>query len=58
MYGQLRVYFDNLLAELRKTKQSTPALKTQIEVIEAFLVELDKLIKLPRIVQVDKEKIV
>jgi hemerythrin superfamily protein len=37
---------------------SNPALKIQIETIEAFLVELDKLIAFPRIVQVEKEKLV
>lgn len=35
---------------------SNPALKVQIEMIEAFLIELDKLISFPRIVQVEKEK--
>lgn len=35
---------------------SNPALKVQIEMIEAFLIELDKLIAFPRIVQVEKQK--
>jgi hypothetical protein len=34
---------------------SHPGLQAQIQIIEAFLAELNKLIALPRIVQVDKE---
>lgn len=44
--------------ELRKIKTQTPALKIQIEIIETFLIELDKLIQFPRFIQVEKEKIV
>jgi len=44
------------LAELRKIRGSNPNLKAQIEMIEAYLVDLDKLIAFPRIVQVEKEK--
>lgn len=55
LYGKLKVQFETLLAELRKLRGSNPALKVQIEMIEAFLVELDKLIAFPRIVQVEKE---
>jgi hypothetical protein len=43
---------------LRKLKVQTPALKIQIEIIETFLVELDKLIQYPRFIQVEKEVIV
>lgn len=39
-------------------KVNTPALKIQIEIIEAFLIELDKIIQFPRFIQVEKEKIV
>jgi hypothetical protein len=39
-------------------KTQTPGLKIQIEIIEAFLVELDKIIQFPRFIQVEKEKIV
>jgi len=46
------------LVELRKLKVQTPALKIQIEIIETFLVELDKLIQYPRFIQVEKEVIV
>lgn len=56
LYGKLKVQFEALLAELRRLRGSNPALKAQIEMIEAFLVELDKLIAFPRIVQVEKEK--
>ena len=58
MYGKVRIHFETLLAELRKMKGSQPGLKVQIEIIEAFLVELDKIIQFARIVQVEKEKIV
>lgn len=37
---------------------NTPGLKIQIDIIEAFLIELDKLIQFPRIVKVEKERIV
>lgn len=46
------------MAELRKLKVQTPALKVQIEIIETFLIELDKIIQFPRFYQVEKEKIV
>lgn len=46
------------MAELRKLKINNPALKIQIDIIEAFLVELEKMMQFQRIVQVDKEKIV
>jgi hypothetical protein len=39
-------------------RTQTPALKIQIDIIEAFLVELDKIIQFPRFIQVEKEKIV
>ena len=39
-------------------KTSQPGLKVQIEIIEAFLIELDKIVQFARIVQVEKEKIV
>lgn len=58
LYGTLRVHFETVLLELRKLRTQTPALKIQIEIIETFLVELDKLIQFPRFYQVDKEVIV
>lgn len=39
-------------------KTSNPGLKVQIEIIEAFLIELDKIVQFARIVQIEKEKIV
>ena len=58
LYGKVKVQFDGLLAELRRLRTSNPGLKIQIDMIEAFLVELNKIISFPRIVQVEKEKIV
>lgn len=58
LYAQIRIHFETVLAELRKLKVQTPALKIQIEVIENFLIELDKIIQYPRFYQVEKEKIV
>jgi len=40
------------LVELRKMKTAQPVLKVQIEIIEAFLIELDKIVQFARIVQV------
>lgn len=56
LYANIRVHFEGVLVELRKLKTQTPGLKVQIEVIETFLAELDRLIKFPRIVEVEKEK--
>ena len=58
LYAQIRVHFEGVLVELRKLKVQTPGLKIQIEIIETFLIELDKLIQYPRFYQVEKEKIV
>jgi hypothetical protein len=58
LYGKLRVHFEGVLAELRRLKVQTPALKIQIEIIETFLIELDKLIQFPRFIQVEKERTV
>jgi hypothetical protein len=56
LYGKLKIQFEALLVELRRLRGNNPALKVQIELIEGFLIELDKLIAFPRIVQVEKEK--
>jgi hypothetical protein len=54
----VRVHFDLVLVELRKLKVQTPSIKVQIDIIETFLIELDKLIQFPRFYPVEKEKIV
>ena len=48
LYAQIRIHFETVLAELRKLKVQTPGLKIQIEIIETFLIELDKIIQYPR----------
>ena len=58
LYAQIRIHFETVLAELRKLKVQTPGLKIQIEIIETFLIELDKIIQYPRFYQIEKEKIV
>ena len=58
LYGQVRTHFEALLVELRKMRVENPNLKVQIEIIETFLTELDKIIQFPRFYQVEKEKIV
>lgn len=58
LYGKIRIHFDAVLLELRKIKVQTPAIRIQIETIEIFLIELDKLIQFPRFYQVEKEVIV
>lgn len=58
LYAQIRIHFETVLIELRKLKVQTPALKVQIDIIETFLIELDKIIQFPRFYQVEKEKIV
>ncbi len=58
LYGQIRLHFETVLVELRKLRVSNPAIKIQIDIIEAFLIELEKIMKFQRIVQVEKERIV
>ena len=58
LYAKVRVHFETMLVELRKMKGSQPGLKVQIEIIEAFLIELDKIVQFARIVQIEKERIV
>lgn len=58
LYVQIRTHFETVLIELRKLRTNTPGLKVQIDIIEAFLIELEKMLQVQRIVQVEKEKIV
>ena len=58
LYGKVKPQFEIILVELRKLRSSNPALKVQIDMIETFLAELSRLIAFPKIVQVEKEKIV
>ena len=58
LYGKVKPQFEIILTELRRLRTSNPALKVQIDLIETFLVELNRLIAFPKIVQVEKEKIV
>ena len=58
LYGKVKPQFELILIELRKLRQTNPAFKIQIDSIEMFLVELNKLIAFPKIVQVEREKIV
>ena len=58
MYTQIRVHFETVLIELRRLRVGNAGLKVQIDIIEAFLVELEKMFQFQRIVQVEKEKIV
>ena len=58
LYGKVKIQFDGLLAELKRMRTSNPNLRVQIDMIEGFLIELNKIISFPRIVQVEKEKIV
>lgn len=46
------------MVELRKLRVNNAGLKVQIDIIEAFLIELEKMFQFQRIVQVEKEKIV
>ncbi len=56
----IKVQIEILLTDLRKLKNSNPALRAQIEVIEGFIAQLEQFILFPRIVEVPKivEKIV
>ena len=50
----IKIQLDGLLVELRRLRTTNPALKVQIEAIEAFLVQLEKFILTPRIVEVPR----
>ena len=52
LYGKVKIHFETLLAELKRLRSSNPALKIQIDTIEGFLIELNKLLAFPKIVQV------
>lgn len=56
----MKVQLDILLVDLRKLKVSNPNLRAQIEIIEAFLLQLDQFILFPKVIPVPqiKEKIV
>ena len=52
LYGQIRIHFETVLIELRKLRVNNPAIKIQIDIIEIFLIELEKMMSFQRIVQV------
>ena len=56
--ANLKTNIGAMLAEIRKMRNTNPALGAQIEIIERFLAELEQFILFPRIVQVPKEVIV
>lgn len=58
LYGSLRGQFDILLVELRKMRTQNPSIKVQIDMIEAYIIDLDKIIQFPRFIEVEKEKII
>ena len=58
LYSQIRIHFETVLIELRKLRVNNPAIKIQIDIIETFLIELEKMMSFQRIVQVEKERIV
>ena len=52
LYSQIRIHFETVLIELRKLRVNNPAIKIQIDIIEIFLIELEKMMSFQRIVQV------
>lgn len=58
VYGNAKKQLEILLIELRKLKTSNPGLRANIEIIEKFLLEFDRLAAAQRIVTVNKEKVV
>jgi hypothetical protein len=56
--ANLKTNIGVLMAEIRKMRNTNPALGVLIETIEKFLAELEQFILFPRIVQVPKEVIV
>lgn len=58
LYGKIKPQFQLILVELRKLRNTNPNCKAQIDLLEVFLVELEKIVGLAKIVQVEKEKVV
>jgi hypothetical protein len=57
-YGITRSQLNAILVELKRLRQTQPALASQIDLLERYLTDFDKLAAIQRIVSVDKEKIV
>lgn len=47
--------FEVVLVELRRLRTQNPNLKVAIDIIETYLIELDRLIQYPRFITVEKE---
>lgn len=54
LYGKIKPQFQFIIAELRKIRNSNPSCRTQIDLLERFLLDLEGLIAFPKIVQVEK----
>ena len=58
IYGVARNQLTVFLAELKRLRSSSPALAGQIDLLEKYLLDFDRLAAVQRIVAVDREKIV
>jgi hypothetical protein len=58
IYGLTRNQLTVFLAELKRLRASNPALAGQIDLLEKYLLDFDRLAAVQRIVAVDREKIV
>lgn len=58
IYGVTRSQLNVILAELRRLRNTQPALAGQIDLLERYLTDFDRLAAIQRIVPVDREKVV
>lgn len=58
LYGKLKIQFDLVLTQLRQLKVRQPDLRAVIEILEAYLVEFDRLAAVQRIVKVPHDVVV
>ena len=57
-YGKVKANMDNLTVELRSMQKTHPELADKLKSVENYMTDLDEVIAHPKIVQVNKEKIV
>jgi hypothetical protein len=58
IYGVTRKQLDIIITELRRLRTSQPALSSQIDLLERYLTDFDRLAAVQRIVAVDREVVV
>ena len=58
LYGGLKKDMDSLVVDLKSMQKSHPELSEKLKNVESYMSNLDQVVAHPKIVQVNKEKIV